>query len=192
MHKFVKNALLENYFIKYKPFLLFLGKFLLAYLLLTFVYQLFLSRFDSAKYETDAITKMVSRQTESLLHFFHADASIIPHPEEASFKIIYNQKYLARIIEGCNAVSVIILFVAFVIAFTGRFRDTVLFIFSGSILIYILNICRIAALSYLLYHYPAQQRLLHDVLFPLCIYGVVFILWIIWVNKFSIYARKTV
>ena len=27
-------------------------------------------------------------------------------------------------------------------------------------------------------------------LFPLVIYGTVFILWIVWVNKFSYYARK--
>lgn len=183
---------MKNYFIKYKPFLLFLGKFLLVYLLLTFVYQFYLSRFDSAAYEVDTITKMVSYQTEELLHFFHANVSIIPHPEEASFKIIYNGKYLARIIEGCNAVSVIILFVAFVVAFTGKLRHTILFALFGSMLIYMLNVWRIALLSYLLYYYPAQQRLLHDVFFPLCIYGVVFILWIIWVNKFSIYARKTV
>jgi hypothetical protein len=30
---------------------------------------------------------------------------------------------------------------------------------------------------------------LHGVLFPLFIYGVVFILWVIWVSKFSLYAK---
>jgi hypothetical protein len=44
----------------------------------------------------------------------------------------------------------------------------------------------------LIYNFPKQQHLLHSVVFPLFIYGVVLLLWIIWVNKFSLYATKTV
>jgi hypothetical protein len=33
---------------------------------------------------------------------------------------------------------------------------------------------------------------LHGVIFPLFIYGVVFILWFFWVNYFSIYATKSI
>jgi hypothetical protein len=41
----------------------------------------------------------------------------------------------------------------------------------------------------LLYHFPEQNHLLHGVLFPALIYGSVFVLWFIWVNKFSKYAK---
>jgi membrane protein CcdC involved in cytochrome C biogenesis len=47
---------------------------------------------------------------------------------------------------------------------------------------------RIAMLSVLMYHFPGQC-LSCGVLFPLFIYGVVFILWVIWVSKFSLYAK---
>ena len=183
---------MKKYFVVYKPFLVFLGKFLLTYLLLTLVYQSYLSQFDLKKFEVDSFTQLVAKQTKDLMVLFHCDASIAPNVKESAINIYYNQKSMARIIEGCNGLSVIILFISFVIAFSGKIKSTILFILGGSIFIHILNVSRIALLCVLMYYYPKQQHLLHGVLFPLFIYGVVFLLWIIWVNKFSKYATKTV
>jgi exosortase family protein XrtF len=182
---------LKKYFILYKPFLLFLSKFLLTYLLLTFIYQSYLGQFDAKKLEVDSFTQVVANQTEDLLLFFNCDVKSTANLKEPAVNLSYNQTPIARIIEGCNALSVIILFVSFIIAFSGTLKSTILYIISGSILIHILNVIRIALLCVLMYHYPKQKHLLHGVLFPLFIYGVVFLLWIIWVNKFSKYAKKT-
>ena len=127
--------------------------------------------------------------TEQLLQFFNYDVSIQKSIQDPWLKIIINEKYVARITEGCNAVSVMILFVSFVAAFSGKFKKTLMFILFGLISIYILNVLRIALLTVLLYHYPNQTHLLHGVLFPLIIYGFVFILWVIWINRFSKYAK---
>ena len=183
---------MKKYFILYKPFLLFLGKFLLTYLLLTFVYQTYLGQFDVNKNETDSFTKLVAQQTEDVLLFFNCDVKTLPNSKEPAVNLYYNQKSIARIIEGCNALSVIILFISFITAFSGKLKPTLLFIVGGSLLIHILNVTRIALLCVLMYYFPKQQHLLHGVVFPLFIYGVVFILWIIWVNKFSKYATKTI
>ncbi len=183
---------MNEYFLKYKPFLLFLGKFFLTYLLLTVFYQFYLNQFDEKKFETDGFTTLVADQVQQVLFFSDVDASAVPHESQPTIKLFYNKKYVARIIEGCNAASVMILFAAFVIAFTGKWKHTILFLLSGCLLIHVLNIIRIALLSAALYHFPEQEHLLHGVVFPLFIYGVVFILWVIWVNKFSSYAKKTV
>lgn len=172
--------------------MLFLGKFLLTYLLLTFVYQTYLGQFDVNKNETDSFTKLVAQQTEDVLLFFNCDVKTLPNSKEPAVNLYYNQKSIARIIEGCNALSVIILFISFITAFSGKLKPTLLFIVGGSLLIHILNVTRIALLCVLMYYFPKQQHLLHGVVFPLFIYGVVFILWIIWVNKFSKYATKTI
>jgi len=182
---------LKNLLQQYRPFLLFLGKFLLTYVLITVLYQSYLNRFDSASNQVDSFTQMVASQTQTLLTLFDNDAQIESHPTEPSVKIIYNGKYVSRIIEGCNAFSVMILFVAFVVAFTGRWKQTLLFVLFGLLLIHLLNISRIALLSVALYHFPEQEQLLHAVIFPLIIYGVVFLLWVIWVNKYSLHADKT-
>lgn len=183
---------MKKYFVIYKTFLVFLGKFLLTYLLLTLVYQSYLSQYDVKKFEADSFTQLVAKQTKDLMVLFNCDASIAPNVKEPGVNLYYNQRSMARIIEGCNGLSVIILFISFVVAFSGKIKPTILFILGGSILIHILNVSRIALLCVLMYYYPKQQHLLHGVLFPLFIYGVVFLLWIIWVNKFSKYATKTV
>ncbi|HLF52216.1 exosortase family protein XrtF [Flavobacterium sp.] len=182
---------MKNYWIQYKPFLLFLGKFALTYLVLTIIYQGYLNQFDEKTFEVDGFTQLVAKQTEQTLLFFNGDANTELHPSQPNVKLFYNQKYVARIIEGCNALSVIILFVAFVVAFTGKLKHTLLYIIGGSLLIHVLNIARIALLAVALYHFPNQEPVLHGVVFPLFIYGIVFILWVIWVNKFSLYAKKT-
>lgn len=178
---------MKKYFIIYKPFLVFLGTFFLVYIVLTILYQAYLASFGLC--QIDSITTMVARNTEQILQLFDADAKVIENKPDLFIRLMYQQKYVARIIEGCNAMSVIILFVAFIVAFSGKLKPTLLYVFGGSIFIYILNVLRIALLCVLLYRFPEQEHFLHGVLFPLFIYSVVFILWVIWVNKFSKYAK---
>lgn len=180
---------MKNYWFQYKPFLLFIGKFAISYLVLTVVYQSYLGQFDESSCEVDGFTKLVAEQTVQTLSFFNDNASLEMHNNQPCVKLFYNQKYVARIIEGCNALSVIILFIAFVIAFPGKLKHTILFVLAGSLLIHFLNIFRIALLAVALFHFPNEGPFLHGVVFPLFIYGVVFVLWVIWVQKFSIYAK---
>ena len=105
-------------------------------------------------------------------------------------KLILEGKYIVRIIEGWNGISVIILFVSFVIAFSGKFKVTVLFLVLGSVIIYTVNLFRIVLLTLGLYYYPWHGELLHTVIFPAVIYGIVFLLWMLWVNKFSNLGKK--
>ena len=156
------------------------------------MYQSYLNRFDASKAEVDLFTEIVADQSATVLSWFDSKSYTMPHLKEPSVKLIYKGKYISRIIEGCNAISVIILFISFVIAFTGKFKNTVLFILFGTILIHILNIGRIALLCVGLYYFPNLEHLLHGVVFPLIIYGIVFLLWIVWVNKYSLYATETV
>lgn len=164
---------------------------MLTYLLLTFVYESYLNQFDTSKFEVDGFTQLVAKQTKNAMLFFNCEANIAPNTKEPAINLFYNQRHMARIIEGCNGLSVIILFISFVIAFSGKLKPTILFIIGGSLLIHILNVVRIALLCILMYYFPKQEHILHGVIFPLFIYGLVFILWIIWVNKFSKYAAKT-
>lgn len=172
--------------------MIFLGKFLLTYLVLTFIYQAYLEQFDGKANEVDGMTLLVAEHSRDLSLMFNYNAKLVPNLEEPAMNFYYNDTMMARIIEGCNGLSVIILFISFVIAFSGRKRTTFLFLIGGSLLIYLLNVVRIALLCILMYYFPEQEHILHGVLFPLFIYGVVFMLWIIWVNKFSKYATETI
>jgi exosortase family protein XrtF len=178
---------LKKYLLQFKPFLIFISTFFAAYILLTVVYRYYLNSFETN--DIDGITNIVGRNVDQLMHLFNCDVSIFKSILNPYLEVWYNKKYTLRIIEGCNAVSVIILFVSFVIAFSGKIKTTILFILSGIVVIYLLNVIRIALLTVLLFHFPEKEHILHGVLFPLIIYGTVFLLWVIWVNKFSKYAK---
>ena len=154
------------------------------------LYHFYLDSSEGSKYYPDYLTHLVAKQTEVLINGFGYNTQVVPHPDEPSMKVIVNGKYLARVIEGCNAVSVIILFISFVIAFSGKLKTTLLFILSGSVLIYAANLLRITLFTIAIYSYPEKQAFLHDILFPLVIYGFVFLLWIFWVNRFSNLKKK--
>ena len=156
---------------------------------MTIIYQAYFNQFDAKTFEVDGLTKSVAAQTEWILSLFDNQSYTTPNLSEQSVKLFYKNKYIARIIEGCNGVSVMILFVAFIIAFSGKLKNTILFILLGLVIIHVLNILRIAFLAMALYFFPQSEVLLHEILFPLIIYGTVFILWIIWVNNYSSYAR---
>lgn len=182
---------MTTYFKQYRPFFIFLIKFFSTYIGFTFLYQLYLNQFDSLiHYQVDDFTYFVAQQVHKTLLFFNYDSSIQLHEGQPSVKLFLNTIYIARVVEGCNAVSVIILFMSFVIAFSGKFKHMMFFIIGGSLIIHFLNIFRIALLCVALFYYPEQEHILHGVVFPLFIYGCVFGLWVIWVNKFSSYARK--
>lgn len=182
---------MKEYLVQFKPFLIFLAKFVLTYLVLTFVYESYLNQFNAINFEVDGFTKMVANQSQKVLSVFDDNSYTKPNLKEASVKLFYHDKWVARIIEGCNALSVIILFISFVIAFTGKFKQTLLFILVGSLIIHVFNVARISLLCMAIYHFPKYEHILHGVIFPLFIYGIVFILWVIWVNKYSFYAKKS-
>lgn len=181
---------MKEYYIQFKPFLVFLSKFALTYLILTVAYEKYLGQYNQANFEVDGFTQMAAHQSQKILSLFDDHSYTMPNPREASVKLFYHDTWVSRIVEGCNALSVIILFVSFVIAFTGKFKQTLLFIVFGSLLIHIFNVFRIALLSMAIFHFPQYEHFLHGVVFPLFIYGVVFLLWVVWVNKYSFYAKK--
>lgn len=182
---------MKKLIIKYKLVIKFILTFLLVYALLSLSYKFYLDVSKSnTKFYPDYVTHLVAKQAEHLIGDLGYGVFIETHPNEPSMKLFINNKYVARIIEGCNAISVIILFVSFIVAFSGRLRQTLVYVLSGSVLIYVVNLLRIVILTIGLYHYPWRREILHTVIFPAIIYGMVFFLWMIWVRNFATINRK--
>lgn len=177
---------MKKHFVIYRPFLKFLFLFFITYGVLSFVYNQYLSLYENEKYPVDPFTESVSYQVKFISNnFLGGNTEIYKYIGDKWTILAYNDQSIARIVEGCNAISVMILFVAFVVAFAGKPKKTIIFILVSLVLIHILNLFRIALLGALLYHYPQHSHLTHGVLFPLIIYGFVFGLWVVWVKKYS-------
>jgi len=160
--------------------------------LLVGIYSLYLEQTQQKGdvFSCSPITKIVASHTDAVANWLGYDTVVQQSENELSMLLFVEEVYAVRIVEGCSSISVIILFLSFIIAFTGSLKATLVFGAIGSISIYIINILRILALSKLMYVYPDYQDILHNLFFPAIIYGAVFILWIIWVNKFS-YLKKS-
>jgi exosortase family protein XrtF len=148
--------------------------------LIVVFYNVYLSQYTG---QTDVLTIWVGKMVTKIYHWLGLNVQTLPLTEESGLKLIINGNYVARIVEGCTAISVIILFVAFVISFGQNFKKSLLFAAIGSLLIFVFNLLRIVFLGYLLYAYPQYQDMAHRIVFPAMIYGFVVILWLVFIKK---------
>lgn len=173
---------------KYRPTIIFLLKFIIINAVLTQSYSYYLDSFES----TDSFTYEVADESSSFAKLIGFESYIEQNTEEASVKFYLDDVYRVKIVEGCNGIAVMILFLSFIVAFGGRLVDIILFLSAGMLLIHISNIVRITLLVYIyVYHYDMANSF-HDYVFPSIIYGMVFILWVIWVNFFAFKNRKNI
>ncbi|MGZ3900805.1 MAG: exosortase X [Bacteroidia bacterium] len=86
---------------------------------------------------------------------------------------------------NCNAITLFSLFSVFIIAYPGNQRDKFWYIPLGIILIHVLNILRVVALALIANYAPEYLDFNHTYTFTFLVYSIIFLSWIVWVNKFS-------
>ncbi|MEZ4842374.1 MAG: exosortase family protein XrtF [Flavobacteriaceae bacterium] len=165
----------------------FLIRFFVTYFLLSGVYSLYLraNQQKGSVFSCDGITETVAKQAAAFGNFLGYETVTEQHPSELSYKFFIDDYYVIRVVEGCNSISVIILFITFIIAFRGPIKATILFGLLGSLLLYIINIFRVFMIGVLIKEFPDYTYIIHSLIFPGIIYGTAFLLWIVWVNRFS-------
>lgn len=86
---------------------------------------------------------------------------------------------------NCNAITLFTLFAVFIIAYPGYQKGKYWFIPTGIIVIHLLNILRVVALALIANYYPQYLNFNHTYTFTFIVYAFIFMLWMIWVNKFA-------
>ena len=166
----------------FKEILFILLRFLGIWLVLFLLYQWYLNQFSN---DIDWFTRQISDQSAFLLNFTGYETVTKDFPEQETIRFYINGKIATRMIEGCNAISIMILFLSFIFAFYKGFK-TFVFAFLGLIILYVLNLFRIYVLNVVVIEYREFIKPAHDYFFPAIIYGGVVLLWLIWINKFVI------
>lgn len=172
----------------FKPVLSILLRFIIIYMVLLLAYQFFLNSFQ--KEGLDPFSKMIAEQVRYIQNFMGFPTQLYNDIKGEQVYFYVRNEYPTRMVEGCNAVSVMILFVAFVFAFY-KGKKTFVFVVLGLILLYIINVLRIVGLNIVVLDYKAYSKTTHDYIFPAVIYGTVVVLWLVWIKFFALKNEKS-
>jgi exosortase family protein XrtF len=178
---------------EFKPTLFFLLRFFLTYAVCSVSYGLYIKKFDQKNPPViDPITNAVVKQLGTLAGWigYNVDVEKNAHlkyediADEQTFNTLYlNDIQAIAVEEGCNGLSVIILFASFIIAFGGSLKRVLIFIPIGIVFIHISNLFRLILLAVLNVDFDGRYfHFFHKYGFTAIIYLSVFILWYIWVQ----------
>ena len=85
----------------------------------------------------------------------------------------------------CDGIILFALFACFIIAFPGPIKHKLWFAPLGIASIHFINVLRVAALAIIVDVNPDWLDFNHDYTFTIIVYAFVFMLWYIWVQRFS-------
>lgn len=165
------------------PVLKILLRFVVIYIVFVLLYQFYLNHYENEV--VDPFTRWVAIQVAGLQDLFGFPTVLVDHLKLHSILFQTDGKYTTRMVEGCNVISVAILFSAFILAFY-KGAKTFLYVAVGLLILHILNIFRIALLNIIYINYPEYVKVGHDYIFPAIIYGGVIVLWLIWIQFFAL------
>lgn len=87
-----------------------------------------------------------------------------------------------EIIDGCNGIAAMGLFLGFILAYPGDWKNKASFCFVGIGIIYVVNILRVITLTITQANWPEFFDFTHDYSTTAIFYIVIFVLWMVWVN----------
>lgn len=170
------TALKQNRFLKF----LFISS--VVYLILYLSYEFVVKKYSNLD---QAFIRIIINWTDALLHLFGYK----------TFKVLGDTEFQSVGIDGsqgvwvgaaCNAVTLFFLFAVFVLAYPGHQKSKIWFVPLGIFTIHIINIIRVAALALISFYKPEWLDFNHTYTFTFLVYGYIFSLWILWVNKYSV------
>lgn len=133
---------------------------------------------------TDFIEKLIHLETSQSAYILQKLPLSYTFSSHGSV-ITCNGKNTLRVGAECNGLVLFALFAGFLLAYPGNWKTKTWFIPLGIICIYALNIVRIIVLTINFKYFKSSFAFNHHVTFTYLIYAFIFLLWMVWVNKFS-------
>lgn len=90
-----------------------------------------------------------------------------------------------RVESGCDGLDLMVLFLIFIVVFSGKQKAKLWFIPAGILAIHVVNIIRITILAIINNYDSELMQFNHKYTFTVVVYVFIFVLWYVWINKFS-------
>lgn len=171
-----------RFFRSFGPAMRFLVVFIFSSFGLTSIYSAYLSSLEN---QVDYFTNLAARGATALLNYLGLSTHYVLLPQANNVWIYQGDKALVSVIEGCNGVSVGILFLAFMFAFAGKWRVLIVFTALSLLLIWLVNIARIAWLAWVVMENGLETFYWQKSIFTASIYAFVLLLWLLWIRIIS-------
>ena len=162
---------------QFRPALRFLVVFLATYFVGNIIYGLYVEFFRPLP---DPVTVWVTTQAAQALSLSGMLTTATSSSTEPIVWLKDESKTVLGVFEGCNGISVGIVFFSFLVAFGGKARRMIIFALGGFIVLHVANLFRIILLYYTARNRPFVFYYFHKYLFTAVLYLVVFALWFLW------------
>jgi exosortase family protein XrtF len=166
-----------------RPIIIFLVSSFAFYLCWDFVYFAFIEKSSTSLW----LTKHVAQSAVFFLQLFDVNTQMATE----KVIILVNNQPCVTIRHYCNASEFFGLFFCMVLTFPAAWKHKLWFVVLGILSIHLLNIFRVAMLALNQYYYPQYLDVNHKYIFVFIVYGLIFVMWVFWIQKFSYYAKKS-
>jgi exosortase family protein XrtF len=165
---------------EFRSIFLFLVKFLAFYILLSILYGYYIRLYEP---RVDPITRQVTSQVVkglNLIGFFtvQADSKLEPN-----CTVLMNSKPVISVYEGCNGINVAIVYFSFMFARGTLSRRKLVFALGGLTVLHVANLFRVGLLFLVALKWPHHLYFFHKYLFTAALFGVVIVLWFVWIQR---------
>ncbi|QIX61227.1 archaeosortase/exosortase family protein [Hymenobacter sp. BT18] len=99
--------------------------------------------------------------------------------------VTIDQRAVVSVGHPCNGLVLYALFTGFILAFPGPIRQKAWFIPLGLVIIYVVNILRVAALAINHVYAHGTVDFNHHYTFTFVVYSFILLLWLAWVRRFA-------
>lgn len=167
---------------EFKPTIFFLLKFVGIYVVVNLLYGAYVSNYRP---RVDGATREATRQTSGILNVCGWPTHIQDEANSPITNLVFEERNILAVYEGCNGINVAIIFLAFLVAFGPISRPLWWFAPLGLVILHVANLGRLLLLFWVAIYMPNAMYFTHKYLFTAFLYVVVFVLWIWWVRKYS-------
>lgn len=129
----------------------------------------------------DFLTKVSTAVSNSSLQLLGYDTTY--YPRDGGQVIYLRDKWLLGVGHPCNGLILHAIFLGFIFIFPGSWKSKIKISLLGISVIFCMNVVRIVSLGLIYLYYPSFFEVSHHFIFTALLYGIIFLLWMYWINK---------
>ena len=139
--------------------------------------------------EHDILTSfsvILAKQANFILGLLGFETNIEVHGDMVVSKILkYKYQHGVWIGEPCNGIKIFGVFSIFILCLRSKWINKVLFIPFGIFILHLLNVIRVASLTYISAVNPNVLDFNHNITFQIIVYSAMLLLWLFFIKKFT-------